>query len=197
VSGSDSNPATITFTEAPGVGAEIRFCYFTDSPQSFPQTVHASTIVLPGAVRGKNIEVYVNGNRIGGIQSAELEATIDGEVERELGNSEIVGRVVNGTDTNGSLTIRSTDVDAFFDVLNKVTGVSESEVFGWFNDNTVDLQIKIKNPKDVGTTIKTLRVTDAKFQPPGTPARVNAATDFAVNFESLNGTFREVKGDPV
>lgn len=196
VNGSDASPASITFTEAPGVGDEVRFCYFTTASKAYPQTVHASTLVLPGAVRGRHIEVYIDGERIGGIQTAELEATIEGEVERELGNEEIVGRVVNGTDCNGSLTVRAKDSDAFFDLLETVTGVARSEVYGWFNDNTVDLQIKIKNPKNPGTTLKTLRVEDAKFQPPGTPARVNAATDFAFNFESQNGTFVEVKGDP-
>jgi hypothetical protein len=37
-------------------------------------------------------------------------------------------------------------------------------------------------------------VDDALFQPPGTPARVNAPTDFALRFDSQNGVFREVKG---
>jgi hypothetical protein len=199
VSGGAADPgavATLTFEEAPDNGADIRFCYFTSAAQSFPQTVHASVVVKPGAVRGRNIKVLIEGSRIGGIQSAELEATVDGEVERELGTEDIVGRVVNGTDANGSLTIRSKDKDAFFDVLATVTGVSRDEVFGWFNDNTVDLQIKIENPRNPGVIIKTIRIEDAKFQPPGTPARVNTATDFAVNFESLNGTFKEYKGEP-
>lgn len=196
VSGGGGSPATITFTDAPGVGADIRFCYFTDYSVAYPQAVHASTLVLPGAVRGRNVRVEIDGNRVGGIQSASLEATIDGEVERELGNEEIVGRSINGTDCNGTLTIRAKDSDAFFDVLEAVTGVDQSEVYGWFNNNTVDLQIKIENPKNPGQIIKTLRVKDAKFQPPGTPARVNSPTDFAINFESLNGTFVEVKGEP-
>lgn len=200
VSGGAANPgstATVTFTTAPGVGEEVRICYFTSTTKSFPQTVHASTVVTPGAVRGKNVKVYVDGVRIGGIQSVELEATIDGEVERELGNEEIVGRSVNGTDCNGSLTIRSKDRDAFFDVLEQVTGVLRTEVYGWFNLNEVDLQIKIENPKNPGTIIKTLRLERAKFQPPGTPARVNSPTDFVINFESADGTFTEIKGEPV
>lgn len=199
VSGGNGSPATITFITGhePGGGDEVRFCYFTDEAQDYPQTVHASVLVTPGAVRGRNIHVYLDDNKIGGIQTAELEGTVDGEVERELGTEDIVGRVVNGTDARGTLTIRSKDKDAFFDVLEKVTGVSRSEVFGFFNENTVDLQIKIENPKSPGTYLKTLRVEDAKFQPPGTPARVNAATDFAFNFESNNGTFKAIKGEPV
>lgn len=197
-SGGAGSPVAITFEtgKEPDNGADIRFVYFTDAAQAYPQTVHATTLVQPAAVRGRNIHVYVDGTKIGGIQTAELEATTDGEVERELGTEEIVGRVVNGTDCNGTLTIRSKNSDEFFNVLEDITGVAQSEVYGWFNENTVDLQIKIENPKQPGTIIKTLRVDDAKFQPPGTPARVNAATDFSVAFESVSGTFVEVKGEP-
>lgn len=188
--------ATVTFTVAPANEADVRFAYFTSVAGAFPQTVHASTLVKPGAVRGRNIKVLVDGQRIGGIQSATLEATVEGEVERELGTEDIVGRVNNGTDTNGTITLRSKDKDAFFAVLAKVTGVSRDEVFGWFNDNEVRLEIQIENPKNPGTIIKTLLLREAKFQPPGTPAQVNAATDFAVQFSSVSGTFQEVKGVP-
>lgn len=199
-SGGAANPgstATVTFTTAPATGADIRFCYFTSAARAFPQTVHASTLVKPGAVRGRNIVVEINDTRIGGVQTAEINATVDGEVERELGTEEIIGRVVNGTDANGTLTIRAKDKDAFFSALQDITGFTNNdEVFGWFNDNEVDLKIKIQNPKNPGSIISTHHFTDAKFQPPGTPARVNAATDFAFGFESVTGTVRVVKGEP-
>lgn len=199
VSGGAEHPgstATVTFTTAPANGADIRFAYFSGDAQAFPQSVHASTLVLPGAVRGRNIKVFIEGERIGGIQTAELNASIEGEVERELGSEEVIGRTVNGTDANGTITIRSKNKSAFFDILQKVTGVSRKEVFGFFNLKTVDLQIRIENPKNPGQILKTLRVEDAQFQPPGTPARVNSPTDFAFGFESQNGSFKEVKGTP-
>lgn len=200
VSGGAAGPggatATVTFATAPANGADIRFCYFRPSTGTFPQTVHASTIVKPGAVRGRNVKVLINGSRVGGVQSAELEATVEGEVERELGTEDIVGFSITGTDTNGTFTVRAKNRDAFFDLLETVTGVSRTEVYGWFNDNTVDLQIQIENPRASGQIIKTIRVDSAKLQPPGTPARVNTPTDFSVQFESADGTFKEYKGTP-
>jgi hypothetical protein len=187
---------TIKFLDAPANNALISFCYFTSAAMAYPQSVHASVIVKPGAVRGRNIKVLLDGKRLGGIQSAELEATVEGEVERELGTEEIVGRSNTGTDCNGSLTIRAKDRDAFFDDLETMTGVSRKEVYGWFNDKTVDLQIRIENPRNPGVILKTIRVEDAKFQPPGTPARVNTPTDFQFSFSSTTGTFKEVKGVP-
>lgn len=189
--------ATIAFTNAPDNGADIRVAYFTSTEHAFPQSVHASTLTKPGAVRGRNIRVMVDGVRVGGIQTATLEATVEGEVERELGTEDITGRVVNGTDCNGTVTIRSKNKDAFFTVMKQITGIDgEKEVFGWFNNNTVKLEIQIENPKNPSQIIKTLLVEDAKFQPPGTPAQVNQATDFAFNFSSVAGTFAEVKGTP-
>lgn len=204
VTGGAANPgstATITFASGLTAGDDVRFCYFTSASRSYPQTVHASTLVKPGAVRGRNVHVAIDGGNgqvnVGGIQTAEINATVDGEVERELGTEDIIGRVVNGTDANGTLTIRAKDKDAFFRVLEQVTGFTDTtEVFGWFNEHDVILKIYIENPKSSGDVISTYVFDDAKFQPPGTPARVNAATDFAFNFESVNGTFRQVKGLP-
>jgi hypothetical protein len=195
VTGGNGAKAIIEFTVAPDNKADIRCCYFTSDAKAYPQTVHPSVVVKPGAVRGRNIKIKINGQRVGNGQSMELEASVEGEVEREMGNEEIIGRVVNGTDVNGTFTVRSKDSDAFFALLTEITGVNEAEVYGWFNDNTVQLDIEIENPKDPGSLLKTIRIDDAKFQPPGTPARVNQPKDFAIAFSSLNGNFTEFKGE--
>lgn len=191
------NIATVTFVQAPANAKRVKFCYFTAAAKAYPQTVHASTITKPAAVRGRNIKVYLGSggtrSRLGGAQTFELEATVEGEVERELGTEEIVGRSNTGTDCNGEVVIRAKDRDAFFDVLEKVTGVARSEVYGWFNQNSIPLTVQIESPK-TGQVLKTLKVDDATFQPPGTPARVNSPTDFSIRWESKSGTFQEVKG---
>jgi hypothetical protein len=92
------------------------------------------------------------------------------------------------------VTIRSKDAAAFLGLLSKVTGVAADEVFGFLNQTSLPLDVQIENPRSPGTILKTLRVSDAIFQPPGTPARVNTPTDFAIRFESQNGTFSEIKG---
>jgi hypothetical protein len=101
--------------------------YFTETAKAYPQAVNADATIKPGAVRGRNIEILfgergVDQVRLPGVQTVELEATIDGEVEREMGNPEITGRVVNGTDVTGTVTIRPKDIAAFFNTLSLVTG---------------------------------------------------------------------------
>lgn len=204
VSGGAADPgstATVTFTTAPVGGADIRLTYFTSTAKAYPDAVHASTITKPGAVRGRNILVKVGPQsgartKIASVQAATLEASIEGTVEREFGNADQIGRSVNGIDTNGSLTIRSKDIAAFFALLKKVSGVlTDDEVVGWFNQNKSELEIIIQNPRDPGgTPLKTLFVDDAIFQIPGTPARVNTPTDFVINWESESGSYSAYKG---
>jgi hypothetical protein len=198
VTGGNGTPATITFAVAPAATDLVRYAYFTDAPKTYPQAVHASTLVKPGAVRGRNIVPILGTGgtrqRVASVQSFELEATFDSEVERELGNEDPVGRTINGSDCTGTLTVRSKDAAAFIALLAKVTGVPSDEVFGYINQNPIPLEVQIQNPKNPGTILKTLSVPDAIFQPPGTPARVNAPTDFAISWSSQNGTFSEFKG---
>lgn len=190
--------ATVTFVVAPPSGVTVRFGYFTTATKAYPQAVHADTIVKPGAVRGRNICIYLGAGgarqKVGGVQAFSLEATVDGEQEREFCNTEIVGYTINGRDVTGSMTVRSKDAASFLALLSKVTGVSASEVMGWLNTNTIPLEVQIQNPKDPATILKTLYVADAIFQPPGTPARVNTPTDFEFAFESKVGDYTAYKG---
>lgn len=193
-----SSPVTVTFTVAPRTGADIRVAYFTDAVIAWPDTDLASTTVKPGAVRGRNICVYLGSGvgrvKIGGVQALTLDATVDGANTREFCNTEVVGREVNGTDCTGSVTFRAKDRTSFLALLSKVTGVAVTEVFGWLNTNEIPLTVQIQNPKAPGTILKTLAVKNAVFQMPGTPARVNTPTDFVLNFADVHGTYSAFKG---
>jgi hypothetical protein len=189
---------TVTFTVAPPVGADIRFVYFTSAARAYPKATHASAITKPAAVRGRHICVYLGSGvdrvKVGSVQAAELNASVDGDFEREFCNEEIVGYTINGRDCNGSMTVRSKTAQAFLDVASKVTGVDDSEVIGWLNTNGIPFEIAILNPKNPAQVLKTLYVDDAQFQIPGTPARVNTPTDFAFGWESKSGTYSAFKG---
>lgn len=206
--GPDSNAetvVTVTFeaTKVPATGASVKFCYFTTADVSWPDTRHASIVTKPAAVRGRHVAVYIRPSRgaragvrsrMGYVQAATLEASFDGTLEREMDNEEVVGRTINGTDCTGDVTVRSRDKDAFFDLLEDITGVSKAEVFGFLNTNAVELEIVIRNPKNPAQTLKTLYVSDAVFQVPGTPARVNTPTDFVFRWESSSGRYTTYKG---
>jgi hypothetical protein len=199
--GAPGSVATVTFLTAPANGAVVKVAYFTSTQKTYPKSVHASTVTKPGAVRGRNICVSIatasgsSYTQIGGIQSVEVEGSIDGELEREFCNEDPTGRRVDGFDVNGTVTLRARDIDRFFDVMSLITGITtESELIGWLNTNQVKLKIEIQNPKNPGAILKTLWVDDAVFQIPGTGVRVNSPIDFAMRFESNAGHLSVYKG---
>lgn len=193
--------ATVTFTVAPAAGAVVKVAYFTTTQQSYADNVHASSIVMPGAVRGRNICVSIapagssNWVRLHSVQTVELEATQTTQIERELCNDTDIGRSILGIDCKGNIVTRASTLDAFYVLLGQVTGLDTTqEVVGWINRNPVRLKIEIQNPRNTGQILKTLYVPDAIFDIPGTPAKVNTATDFTLNFEALTGDYQAIKG---
>lgn len=191
---------TITFVNPPASGAQVRLCYFTETAKAWPQALNADSLIKPGAVRGRDIEIYVGTRgtdqvRLHGVQTLEVTASIDSAVDREMGYADVTGRSINGTDATGTATMRPSDRAHFFDVLSQVTGVDEDEVFGFFNTHKVPVEVKIKDPADRANTLKTIYVEQGQFQPPPLPARVNTATDFPFQFDSASGSFSVFKGD--
>lgn len=185
---------TVSFTDAPANNAKIRVAYFTSAAKTWPQALHPSSVVKPGQVRGRDVDVQIARVSLPGAQSAELEATVDSAADREMGTKEIIGYTITGRNCTGSITIRATDSSAFFSALNRVTGVSRQEVFNWLNYNQVALDIIVRDPRNPGTVLKTYYISDAQFTPPPGNVTVNEPVDFAFNWESIRGSFSVFKG---
>lgn len=204
VSGGGAAPGsaiTVTFTVAPANGAQIKVAYFTSNAHAYPQAVAESALVLPGAVRGRNIKLSMSSAAVGawqqvyGVQTFTLDAAFDITPERELNNDEIIGFTVNGTDVTGQVTMHAKDKDAFFTFLSTMTGVnSTQELIGWLNMSTMRLKLEVEDPRNPGSILKTLYVSDARFDIPATPARVNAVVDFTLEYGSLSGNYIAYKG---
>lgn len=190
--------ASVTFVTAPATGAKVKLAYFTTAARAYPQSVHATAVVKPAAVRGRNICAYIGSGSarvlIPGVQSANLEYTVDGNLEYEFCQQEAVGFNVTGTDVTGEVVSRARDAAQLGQLMSSVSGVAVAEVFGWLNTHTVELEIEIHDPKNPGNVLKTLYVSDAIFDAPDTPARVNQPTDFTFGWQSQSGTYTVYKG---
>lgn len=203
VSALTSTPATVTVTftatSQPASGAQVKFVYFTTHAEAYPQARHASTVVKPAAVRGRHICVYLGSGgarqKVGAIQTFELEASQDTTTDRELCSEEVSGFTVTGRDVTGTMVVRSKTADDFIDLLAKVTNVPSDEVIGYLNNYQIPLEVQILNPRNPAEVIKTLYVEDAKFQPPGSNPRVNTPTDFSFAWESATGDYTVIKGE--
>lgn len=196
--GEESTKVKIKFATMPAENAVLKFMYFSDAAHTLPQAVHADTTVSPAAVRGRNIEIRLGAHGethvIRGVQTLDLSASTSGSVQREMGTQDPIGYDVTGTDTTGSIGIDPKDEGSLYDTLEKMTGVSRDEVFGYINEHPIPLTAVIYDPKAPATVLKSINIGDALFQPPGTDAKVNTVTNLSIPFESEAGTFSEVKG---
>lgn len=198
--GGGDTVVTLTFVTPPPADAVVTFCYFSGHAQAIPQAYNLDTTVLPAAVRGRNITLLI-GDPHGsplvfyGVQSYELQASVSGQLQREMGTQDPIGFSNTGIDANGTVTVEPKDIDHLFSFLSESLGVDESEVYGPINTQTFPLTAIIHDPKHPTEIIKSIFVPDAFLQLPGEQARVRQVTQFPVRFESMTGTFHEVKGD--
>jgi len=192
--------ASVTFNVAPAAGATVKFCYFTTSTRAYPTSLNAAAVVKPAAVRGRNICVFLGSGssraQVGGVQSATVEYSVKGQVERELCTYDITGYTVLQTDVTGSVVVRAHSIAQLYQVLTETTGLSlGAEVAGWLNINPTPMSIKIQNPRVPAQILKTIYVSDCLFDMPDPSVKVNTAMDFTLNFESQTGTMSVYKGD--
>lgn len=197
--GEASTKVKVKFITIPKNGAQIKLCYFSDKAHALPQSVHASTITTPAAVRGRNIQILLGepGStvQLRGIQSLDLSATTSGSVQREMGTQDPIGYNITGTDVNGTVNMSPKDEGALYAAIAEMTGIARTEVFGYINEHTIPLTAVIYNPKAPAEIIKSIFIEDALFQLPGTAAKVNTTTELPISWESESGSFLEVKGE--
>jgi hypothetical protein len=195
----DQTAVTITFTVAPVDGAVVRYMYFSTTSHSIPQADNLpASVTLPAAIRGRDIDILIGDpwdspTALYGVQSIQLQASVQGQLQRQMGYQDPIGFANVGIDCSGTATIEPKDKDHLFSALALMLGVNETEIFGYINNYQFPLTFVINEP-GTSTIIKSIYVPDALFQAPGESARVQQTTQFPITFESFSGTFREVKG---
>lgn len=191
-------PVTITFTNPPPAGAVVKFAYFSTTAHAIPQADNLDTTVTPAAVRGRDITILLGTPStavpLQGVQTFELTATVSGQLQREMGEQNPIGFFNTGIDTNGTVTLEPRDIPTLYSSMAQFLGIDESEVYGYINEYTFPMTAVIHKPGEPQTILKSIYVPDAFFQAPGENARVQQVTQFPIRWESMSGTFREVKG---
>jgi hypothetical protein len=197
--GAANKKVKIKFLDFPETGLNVvKFMYFSDKPHAIEQAVHASTVTKPAAVRGRNIDILLGAageTVLHGVQDFSLAASHKGTVQREMGYQDPIGWNETGIDCNGSITMDPKEEEALYNALAELTGIARSEVLGYINEYPVPITAVIYNPAKATEIIKSISITDAIFQAPGTMAKVNSTLSLPITWESLSGTFREIKGE--
>lgn len=190
---------TINFAIAPPDGAIVKYCYFSDTAAAIPQADNLGTGIVPAAVRGRDIKILIGDPSddpftLYGIQQYQQQSMIQGSLQRQMGSQDPIGFTNTGIDTSGTITLEPSSQDKLYQFLASVLGVDQSEVYGYINQYTFPMTTVIGDPANPSEIIKSIYVPDAFFQAPGETARVQTVTQFPISWESMTGSFQEIKG---
>lgn len=195
---------TLTFDAAIPATDKIRVMYASPSVRTYPQSVHPDVLVKPGAVRGKDIEIYLGGydpanisgsqaNRLGRVQGVSADYRVTLEKDEEFGNYYALANDFETPVVTGSIDLKPADVAEMFALIRKLAGVTDPlKVVGASQADPLALDIVIKNGEDQ-SVLKRLHVPDARFTTPGFTGRANTRFTNTINFESDEGTLKVFK----
>lgn len=164
--------------------------------------IHQGVSVKPAAVRPRDIDVYiypdVNGTptevRLTGVQSAEVNWSVQLEMDEEFGNRHYVGMDYNTPDVTGTIGVKAFDPADLWEKISQITGKPVTEVIGPDSSVPLPLEVRIHHP-DTGARIKTLYVPDARFRVPGLQGRIQTKIETSLAFTSDQGILGVFNGD--
>jgi hypothetical protein len=199
----DATGITLVNASDMPVGATLHVTYGSLTTATFAQSIHPTPSVKPAAVRGKDIDLYVaveTGEdqdlvRWQGVQSVEITRAVNVETEDELGNPHHVTSDYDTPDVTGTITMRPGTIEYLWERVAQVTNTPTNEVANLLTSQPLEMQIRISHP-ETGAVLKTLRIPDARIEPPGPQARANERIEVSMPFSSDSGLLDVIKGLP-
>lgn len=163
-----------------------------NTPNGTP--VHQDVAVKPGAIRGKDIEIWVGTagatpifKKFSSVQNVEATWSAPLENDEELGNPRYVSTDYDVPEVTGNIGLKPFDPADLFDKLEQVTGVPQGEVIGPNLTQTIPVEVRIHNPNQNGARLKTIYIPDARFTVPGYSGQANTKLETTMNFSSDKG----------
>jgi len=179
----------------------LHVTYGTATAATYNSTVHQGATVKPGAVRGKDVCVYVSDGaatptllRWTGIQTFEATRSVNLEADEELCNTHYVSYDYDIAEVKGTIGLKPFNYTDLFDKIAQVSNVSTSVIAGPYSSAALEILVKIKDP-DTGVTLKTIDIPDARFTLPAIQPRANTKLETTFNWESDSGTMYVYRGD--
>ena len=194
--------ATVTITRAVPVTSTVFLAYFTNVVDEFPQSVHPSVLTTPGAVRGRDIKVFVGVPEgtfdatdpltyqtylWSGVNSVEVQWQVTLDESFELGSADAVERSFDVPTLSGSFGVDAKSVPDLMERLRTVMGETDPTA-------VIGADVPVPFPVDIvvykpGTNfvMKRLHLQGARFTLPGVPGTANQKSTTTMNFSDDKG----------
>ncbi len=142
---------------------------------------------VPAAIRGKNVPVTIGVESMYRVQSVTIRGTFPNTKVVEMGNTSVVGYVVDPPDISGDITVLDTDNEI---VALLTTGtIGDADGYGEYGvdeyeERTLALEVQLKDPSDNATIQKTVRIPYMRITSDGTSANVGGQLTQTFSFMS-------------
>lgn len=153
---------------------------------------------VPIAIRGKNIPVYIQASddeweKQYRVQSVNIRGTFPNTKVMEMGNTSVVGYIVDPCDVTGDISILDHDLDTvkLLTTGDKVSALTEFGVDD-YEDRTLTLRVEVQSPGTFGgysegSVTKTVRIPSMRITSEGTSTNVGGQSAQTFSFSSDDG----------
>jgi hypothetical protein len=158
---------------------------------------YISDATQPTAIRGKNVEIDIEAASASWekqyrVQSVTIRGTFANTKILEMGNTSVVGYVVEPADVTGDINVLATDTEivALLATGYKEGGLSGTEteyLVSEYETQELSLKVVIKDPSDNTTVKKTVLIPTLRITSDGTTTNVGAQLTQTFAFSSSDG----------
>lgn len=183
--GTEYSVAGTTLTVSGGGSSYALAVYHTQSGVLAWSDIRDATV--PAAIRGKNIPVTIGVEHMYRVQNVTIRGTFPNTKVMEMGNTSVVGYVVDPPDISGDITVLDTDNE----IVSLLTTGSISDGDGYgeygvdeYEERTLALEVQLKDPADNTTIQKTVKIPEMRITSDGTTANVGGQLTQTFSFMS-------------
>jgi len=187
--GTEYSVSTLDITLS-GTGGAALAVYHTQSGVLAWSDI-SSPAGVPAAIRGKNIPVTIGVEHQYRVQSVTIRGTFPNTKITEMGNTSLVGYIVDPPEISGDITVLDVDNEL---VALLTTGTKEdADGYGEYgvseySERTLQLDVVLKLPSDNTTVVKTVRVPAMRITSDGTTGNVGSQLSKTFSWMSDLGT---------
>lgn len=178
----DSGSREATVTE--GATKHYLAVYHSATPETMSWT-DINDPSVPAAIRGKNIPVEIGTNHMYRVQSVTIRGTYPNTKILEMGNTSVVGYIVDPPDITGDISVMDTDNEI---IALLTTGNLSSADGEWgvdeYDTQKLQLDVIIKDPANPEVTLKTVRIPHMRITSDGTTSNVGGQLSATFSFTS-------------
>jgi hypothetical protein len=128
---------------------------------------------VPAAIRGKNVPVTIGVEHMYRVQSVTIRGTFPNTKVLEMGNTSVVGFVVEPPDISGDITVLDTD-NEMVSLLTDATIADTAKEYGVdeYEQQTLSLTVNLKDPADNTTIKKSVKIPYIRITSDGSSSNV-------------------------